>query len=454
MTVTAIRGDRLIDGQGNLVDQPAVVVWRHGEILSAGNCQEVDIPSGARVYDLTGCTLMPGMIDAHLHIAEFNPVTFGSYRAARMEVSPQLQAFYALFHSQICLEMGFTTLRDMGAQTYAGLNIQEMVALRDAIEAGIVTAPRLLVGGWATITGSHLDLIMPRTFPRVEGSTEDGPYGLRKLVRKHLRVGADFIKTCLSGGGGTDKEEPDIRNMTVEETEAVVDESHAFHKRTACHCFTAESQKRALRAGADTIEHCVWSDEEAIELLVEKDKYLTPTLAHRTDRAIEVRKSNGTPEFVTDKMKRIQADAFRTFQRLHEAGVKLAMGTDLQVDPEIGTDAMELEIYVQLGMSPMEALLTATRNAAEALGLYNLGVLKPGFLADIIAIRENPLEDITVLQEQNNIACVVKEGQVVINKTGKDDKSVIVDQQWKNKLGSILTRRGRDSLNIERNQRQ
>jgi imidazolonepropionase-like amidohydrolase len=307
----------------------------------------------------------------------------------------------------------------------------ELVALRDAVEAGIFAGPRLVVGGYATMTGSHLDLIVPRGCRREPDATADGPWELRKLVRQQLRVGVDFIKTCASGGGGTDKEAPDVRNMTQEELDAVVDEAHALDKHCACHCFTPTAQKMAIRAGADTIDHCVFTDEEAIDMLVSEKKFIVPTLLHRSDRAIEVRKRVGTSEFTLNKMKMLQPTTRETFQRFLKAGVKIAMGTDTQIDAEMGANAQELEIYVDYGMTPMEAIQTATKNAAEAIWLgKETGTLEPGKSADIIAVKGDPLSDIRILQEKEKILIVMKEGKVFVDRRPGHKKLVIHDEAW------------------------
>jgi imidazolonepropionase-like amidohydrolase len=428
---TVLRATRLIDADGGFIEGGAVVVL-DGEIIEqVGQADEVRIPDGAEVVDAGDATLMPGMMDCHLHLNQYNFLTFRNYRAAVFEITPQLQMLYALVHAQICMEMGFTTLRDLGGYNYAGHVMAEMCAIRDAIEFGIVAGPRLFCAGWAIITNAHLDCILPRNIPRTALATADGPWELRKLARAQLRIGADLIKTCCSGGGGTDKEEPDIRNMTQEETDAIVDEAHAFGKRCAVHCFTPEAQKMAMRAGADTLEHSVFTDDEAIAMMKQQKIILTPTLQHRTDHAIELRRQMGTPEFTLTKMKKIQPSTKETFQRLHRAGIKMALGTDTQLDPEMGSQAGEMALYVDFGMTPEEAIATGTKNAAEAIGILDkVGTLEPGKFADIIAVRGNPYADIKVLTQKQNILLVVKEGRVYVDRRPGKTERLIHDAAW------------------------
>jgi len=427
-----LEGRRLIDGKGGEVPWEARVLIKGPRIKAIGAAKDLRIPRGAQVISLPDCTLMPGMMDIHLHTSAYNILTFQNPRAAHFETTPQLQMLYTLLHAQMCFEMGFTTLRNHPWVTaYGGPNTAELVAIRDAIQAGVFAGPRLLVGGHAIITNSHLDLLHPGMALRQPGLTADGPWELRKLVRSQLRMGCDYIKTCASGGGGTEKEEPDIQNMTQEELDAVVDEAHAFHKRCACHCFTPTAQRMAVRAGVDTIEHCVFTDEEAIAMIKAEDKIIVPTLAHRSDRAIEVRRRAGSSEFVLNKMKKIQPYSEETFKKFHQAGIKIALGTDTQIDPEMGTSAHELEVYVDYGMTPMEAIQTGTRNAAEALGLeQETGTLEEGKWADIIAVEGNPLKDIRVLQDKRKIQMVMKEGKVFVFRKPGQEKYVIHDQEW------------------------
>ena len=199
-----VTGAKLIDGNGGPVLDNPVIVLKGERIHAVGAKGKVQTPPDAEIIDMAGCTLMPGMTDCHIHTAMFNCMTFHNHRVAQWEVTPQLQQMYALFHAQNCFEMGFTTLRDLGMNSSRGLFTQELCGVRDSINAGIVEGPRMLIGGFTTITGSHLDLIQPRAMPRHGFNTGDGPHELRKLARLNLLWGCDVIKTCASGGGGTD----------------------------------------------------------------------------------------------------------------------------------------------------------------------------------------------------------------------------------------------------------
>ncbi len=430
--VKVLKGGRLIDGRGGEVVKNSRVVIEGSRIKELGWGNIMKIPKKAEVIDMKNCTLMPGLMDIHLHTSAYNVLTFKNYRYAQLETTPQLQMLYTLLHAQMCFEMGFTTLRNHPWVTaYGGHNTAELVALRDGINNGIIAGPRMLVGGHAIITNSHLDLLHVGSIQRQPGFTADGPWKLRELARAQLRAGCDYIKTCASGGGGTDKEEPDIRNMTQEELDAIVDEAHAFHKQVACHCFTPMAQKMAVRAGVDTIEHCVFTDDEAIAMMKAEGKTIIPTLAHRSDRAIEARRRVGTSEFVLAKMKKIQPYTQETFKRFHQAGIKIALGTDTQIDPEMGSSAMEMEIYVDYGMTPMEAIQTGTKNAAEAIGLIkDTGTLEAGKFADVIAVDGDPLKDIRILQNRQKIKMVMKEGRIHVDRRPGHEKSAIADPEW------------------------
>src|SRR5512139_242538 len=429
--VKYITAASMIDCTGAAASKDPVIVLKGKRIDKIGTRDSIKIPQGADVLDCGACTLIPGMMDIHLHTMMFNCLTFHNYRVAQWEITPELQQMYGLFHAQLCFDMGFTTLRDLGLNSSRGLLTAHLCGVRDAINAGIVEGPRMLIGGFTTITGSHLDLIQPRAMPRSGGNNGDGPWELRKLARLNILWGCDIVKTCTSGGGGTDKEEPDIRNMCQEELDAIVDEAHAFHKPCAVHCFTVSGQRMALKAGADTIEHMVFSDDETIDMIKEAGVPVTPTLAHRTDHAIELRRQLGTSPFVLNKLKKLQPHCYDTFQKMYQAGVKIAMGTDMGFEPHFGDNGWELEVYVGLGMTPMHAIQTATKNAAEALRLErDLGTIEAGKLADIVAVDGDPLADIRIIQEKKNIVLVLKEGRVCVDRRPGKSKNVVQVSDW------------------------
>lgn len=433
--ISYLKGALLIDGNGGTPTKDPVIVLEGTRIKEIGTAEKIKIPQDADVVDCSKYTLMPGLMDLHIHTMMFNCLTFHNYRVSQWEVAPDLQQMYSLFHSQMCFDMGFTTLRDLGMTSSRGLLTSQLCAVRDSIDAGLFPGPRMFIGGWTSITGSHLDLVQPRAHVRTGFQTADGPWELRKLARDNLRLGCDVIKTCASGGGGTDKEEPDVRNMTQDEIDAIVDEAHAFKKTAAVHCFTPQAHDMAIKAGADTIEHMVFHTAESIDAIVKAGITVTPTLSHRTDHAISTRRAQGTPKFILDKMKGLQPFCYETFEKMYAAGVKIAMGTDMGYDPEMGEGAKELQLYVDLGMKPMHAIQTATKNAAAALKMSaDLGTLEAGKFADIIAVDGNPVEKIAVLQEKNNNIKMVMKGSVVhVDRRPGNNKSAIgvANQSWK-----------------------
>ena len=420
----AITAPRLIDGAGVSIHD-AVVVVENGRIRAVGAAGKVEVPPAAKRIDAAGCTLIPGLIDAHVHLGAFNCISFGSARTARFEVTPQLQSFYALFHAQLCLEMGFTTLRDAGRGTPRGDFAEEMCAVRDAINAGIVAGPRLMVLAECVITGAHLELLtLPRAMRRPENFTADGPWELRRKVRELIRSGVDGIKTSVSGGVALGTS-PDVRNMTQEELDAIVDEAHAFRKPVAVHCFNAEGLHMCVKAGVDTIEHMVYSDDESIRCVRDAKIWVVPTLLNRSDYVIDKNVQLGLPPSLINTQRKIQPHCFDTFRRMRESGVRIAMGTDIHNVPEMGSAAKELELYVAHGMSAMEALQASTRDAAQAIGLGDsVGTLEAGKLADMIAVRGDPIADIRILQQPSGIAMVMKEGRVYVDRMSGAQRTV------------------------------
>jgi len=242
---------------------------------------------------------------------------------------------------------------------------------------------------------------------------------MRRLTRLNFRNGADLIKTCISGGLGTfDCSENSLdRNIHIDELKAMVDEAHAFRRPVAAHCHTPDSVRMAIEAGVDTVEHCVLTDDDAVSRLATSGKYVIPTLAIREGSVIERKRARGIPDFVIQMFIEKREVCFETFRRYFKAGVRFAMGTDTHVDPPFGENAREIQIYVELGMTPQRAIQTATRNAADALGLLEqLGTVEKGKEADILAIAGNPLDDIGILRNTDAMRLVLKRGRILVDR--------------------------------------
>jgi imidazolonepropionase-like amidohydrolase len=328
-----------------------------------------------------------------------------------------LLTLYAAKNARLVLEAGFTTVRDLaGIPNKANV---EVLALKHAIELGLVAGPQILVAGWVGQTAGHLDMIPPFTWHREPNATADGPWEIRKLARTYLRQGVDLLKTSASGGFGP-IEDFTWRNYTVQELEALADEAHAAGKRLAAHVDSAQGIKNAIRAGVDTLEHCTYADDEAIQLMVEHGVYMIPTLTLGSDRTIQACRQTGTySDAVLQKLRMIGEAAQRTFKRAHQAGVKIVTGTDIyrSMPDQYGKNAYELELMVQYGMSPMEAIVASTSMAAEALGISDrIGTIEPGKLADMLVVDGNPLNDIRILQDSKRVLAVLKGGQIVVDR--------------------------------------
>lgn len=418
---TVVACGRLIDGTGSAAVGPATLVLEGDRIADvvAGPPAEALVASATAFIDASQQTVMPGMMDLHVHLIHgvTDPrephILYGI-----LSSTPQMLTLWAARNARLLLEAGFTTVRDFASFYNDGRN-PEGLALRDAITLGLMPGPRIFAGGWVSSTAGHRDMFPPRVWPRPEGSLADGPWEVRRAVRAMARDGVDFIKTSTSGGAGGHTEEIWWRSFTFEELEALVEESHAFGLKVATHSHTAESVKLALRAGADTIEHGIYLDDEAIALLVESGAVLIPTMSAHSDRGVNHRRKAGSPPEVIRKFESIQASGHESFRRAHEAGVTIAMGTDTGrgLREYFGKNAYELGQMVEGGMSPMAAIVAATKHAALALGQQdNLGTLEPGKLADLLVVDGDPLADIAVLEDTAKIQLILKGGAAVVDR--------------------------------------
>src|SRR5690606_17655075 len=335
-----------------------------------GPAATVRVPDDATVVDVGGRTLMPGMFDLHVHLG-------GSpYRGVALLAK--------------ALSAGFTTIAHVASN-----QPEVTVPLREAIEIGFLPqCARLLAGAVVTATNGH-----------VKGRTADGPWEVRKAVREMVEQGADFIKTAASGGFATEAEECWWRDYTAEELEALVDEIHAVGRKAIVHVHTQPGLNNAINAGAEQIHHGAFIDEEALLGIREKGLYFVPTLRVSSQRNIEVKIAAGRP-WEARKMAEAHDGHRAGVRQAHELGVKLACGTDLPGTPPWDLDdaAWELVELVDCGLSEMEAIVVATRNSADAAGVLDkLGTLEPGKIADVVVVEGDPLSDISILFDRDNI---------------------------------------------------
>ncbi len=399
----AIRAGRLIDGLGGAPITDAVILVDGERITAVG--KGLAIPSGARVIDLSHSTVLPGFIDAHTHVTS-QPE---NYLEDLFRKSPIDIAVMAHVYARRTLDAGFTTIRDVGAGEFID------VALRNAINRGDVAGPRMQV---ATLTvgstGGHGDIsgFSPYLkFGQFSG-VADGVTEIRKLVRFEVKNGADLIKMLASAGVLSEEESVGAPQFTQEEMNAVVDEASMWGRKVAAHAHGAEAIKRALRAGVASVEHASLIDDEGIRLAKEKGAYLVMDI-YNDDYIMSEYKRLGYPQKILDKeasVGRLQRESFR---RAVQAGVKLAFGTDAGVYPH-GWNGKQFAKMVQFGMTPMQAISSATSNAADLLGWSDrVGSVQQGRFADLVAVDGDPLADITQLER---VQFVMKGG--VVYRTG------------------------------------
>jgi imidazolonepropionase-like amidohydrolase len=408
MTETlAVKGGKLFTATGEPPIEKGTVVIRDGVISDVGPTKEVNVPEDAYTVDASGLTVMPGLMDLHVHI--FQQIG-AENNLERFLIPSSLSLLYAAKHARVMLKSGFTTIRDL-VYPFPDYTGRDMVSLRKAIEQGLVKGSRLLVAGVVTATGSHLDVIRPAPL-RPQSLTADGVDGVRKMTRTCLAEEVDWIKTCTTGGmAGSTLNQPGYRNYTLEELEAIVDEAHSMGVKVASHSEGIVGCRSAAEAGIDTIEHASEVDDDVIEMMLKKGLTTTPTIAPGHYRSDVL----GLPSaYLTKKLSgRPFNDVHLESQiKLHEAGVNIAFGTDCGYVFPPGANAYELTLYVKMiGMTPEEAILTATRNSAKALGrLDDMGTLEQGKIGDLIVVDGDPLRRIEALQDLGNVKLVVKDG--------------------------------------------
>ena len=405
---------------GRLLAVPGTaVVERHSIIVAGRTIVEVragfvdpgdvgDDPGRVRVIDLSDKVVLPGLIDSHVHItSESGP----GFKLRRVVSSGPDQAISAAMNARRTLMAGFTTVRDTAG--FRGDDFEAVFAIRDGIARGKVAGPRLLVSGQGiTPTAGHGDFMGYR--PDIETllapkSICDSPAECRKTTRYMIKRGADFIKIAVTGGITSEIAAGLGQQMTDQEIKAVVETAHGLGRRVAAHAHGTNGINAALRAGVDSIEHGTFMDDESVKLFRRTGAYLVPTMLAHKASADRVANDPSLPEAVRRKSQDRTDDKIAQVRRAYRAGVRMAFGTDAAISPH-GTNAEEFALLAEAGVTPMDAIVMATVNAADLLGITDIaGSIEPGKAADIIAVDADPLADITVLEQ---VVFVMKDGFV------------------------------------------
>jgi len=401
---TLVRAGHLLDVKtGKLLDGQTLVVV--GETLqSIAPTASTPALAGDTVVDLTGLTVLPGLIDVHTHLTM--DTNFDPYR--ELTSTDAKEAINGVVNARTTLLAGITSVRNLGAGGFTDVD------LRDAINAGQIAGPHMQVSGPPLgITGGHCDSnLLPISYHQVGDGVADGIAQVQHRVRQNIKYGADVIKICATGGVLSKGDDPQASQYTLEELKTIVADAHRLGRKVAAHAHGAQGILWASQAGVDSIEHGSYINDEGIAEMKKDGTYLVPTL-YLEDWMLE---KGSLPAFYHQKMEDVSAVAKGNIKRALQAGVKIAMGTDAAVYPH-GLNAHELDVYVnQLGMAPLAALQSATVNAADLMGWSaKTGSLEAGKWADIIAVDKNPLDDVRVLQD---VKFVMKAG-VVYKGAGK-----------------------------------
>jgi imidazolonepropionase-like amidohydrolase len=394
---------RMIDVvAGRVVEEPVVVITdgRIVAVVGRGGARPA-IPAGARRIDLPGMTILPGLIDMHVHL-DSSPY-YGPYDALRF--TDLFQTMMAPGHARDMLEAGFTTVRNVGSDHYSD------IALMQAIDEGRLVGPRIVPAAYALgATGGHCDeTFLPPEYHRPSPGVADGPQAFRTLVRQMRAAGAQVIKICATGGVFSRNTEPGQQQLSEEEMRAVAEEAHQWGLRVAAHAHGAAGIRAAIRAGIDTIEHASLIDAEGIRLARARGTWLVMDI-YNSEYTQEHGAENGILEDNLRKDREIAQAQRDNFRAAHAAGVHLAFGTDAGVFPH-ALAGRQFHYMVDYGMTPLEAIQSATRNAAQALGREaDVGAIQPGRYGDIVALAGDPLADIRLLE---HVAVVIKGGAIV-----------------------------------------
>src|SRR5688572_11281502 len=396
---TVLTAARMLDVRsGRMLENPQVQV-RDGRIVAVGRAGDA-APEGARRIDLPGMTLLPGLIDMHVHL-DSDP-TYGGYTG--LQFGDRFWSMLNVPHAQRTLMAGFTTVRSVGSDSWND------VGLKQAVEEGKVAGPRIVPAGYAFgATGGHCDsTYFPPSMQESNPYNADSPEEGRKSVRLVRKYGAQVIKICATGGVFSRNTEPGQQQLSLGEMEAIVAEAHQWGLKVAAHAHGASGIRDAIRAGVDTIEHASLIDDEGIRLAKQHGAWLSMDI-YNTEYTQSEGKKNGVLEDNLRKDREVADIQREGFRKAHAAGVKMVYGTDAGIFPH-GDNARQFAWMVKYGMTPVQAIQAATVNASEALGRSDVGVLEAGRFADLIAVPGDPTSDVTVLE---HVPFVMKGGEVV-----------------------------------------
>lgn len=421
--VKVVMGGRLIDGTGADPIEDSVVVIEGKKVKAVGMRGEVDEPADAEIIDASGKTVMPGLIEAHTHPLGERGLEpkFRKYYD-NLVSSPVLPLLKGVEVLRKLLRYGVTTVRILhGAIPSAPeMRGEWLVALRTAVERGYFPAPRIVAAGCVFPTAGHIYSMVPPSLVKPGWRGADGVWEVRRQVRECLAQNVDVIKLLgPTGGGGLGHDAPKVQGCTLEEIEVAVEEAGWKGVMVSAHAHGGPGLKNAVEAGVNTIEHgtFLFEQPDVVQMMVEKGTYLVPTMGarfHPVYSDYEKAKKGELDDEASRNVLETAEAITKSFRMAHGAGVKIAAGTDF-MRFDISPLAWELYIYVSVGgMTPMEAIVSATKTAAEACGLHDLGTIEEGMLADLIVVEGDPLEDISVLQDAGKIQTVIKEGKVQV----------------------------------------
>ena len=401
-----VTADRMIDViGGRVVDHPQVTIT-DGRISAVGNANAA-APAGARQVNLTGMTLLPGLIDMHTHIT--GDPRYSGYSS--LEFTDNFWTVVGVAMAKKTLEGGFTTIRNVGSSNY------DDVAIKQAIEAGYIPGPRIVPATYAIgATGGHCDSTeFPPSLVVPSPQIADGPDAIRAMVRKLHKYGAEVIKFCGTGGVMSKGDSVGAEQYNLTEMRALVDEAHMLGLKVAVHAHGTEGIKDAIRAGVDTIEHASLADEEAFALAKQHGTWFSMDI-YDDDYILAEGAKNGLFAESLQKEKMIGLKQRQTFRAAVKAGVKMIYGTDAGGPYPGGENALQFATMVEWGMTPMQAIQAATVNAAEALGRTgDVGAIAVGRYGDLVAVSGDPLADVKILQ---HVGFVMKGGVVIVAPPG------------------------------------